>query len=594
MTQANKNNTVVTQVFIDKLIDKIGNILKEQHALQESDREQTEVIESLLEKLTSLEYNFEELTKSLALGSYPLKLARSIKVAESTITPKIVPIPISKSQLITTYNEISALLSGYIIPVTITPDSYRNSNPENLVLETTIKGNYWAIATVEEQQYKYWLVPNSNINFNIYKLKTIESLFELRGNPNSKTADFILQEPAILSLLPNNQQWQLLQPGILFFGNKLQSISPPTSQPENRIDEQQDKINKQMLSSLTTLEKTIAQLTSNITQLQAQTEISQKTYQRDRQQWLGEKYILQNEMRQITMAQSPPNNLNNEQAIVQLTSNIKELQAQVEISQKTYQRDRQQWLGEKQILQEQIQQITLTQSPPDNLNNEQAIVQLTSNIKELQAQVEISQKTYQRDRQQWLGEKQILQEQIQQITLAQSPPNNSINENSKAADQISSADAPFTQNYTTKSESNQNNQNQSNNTVDLKNIISQFRQVYSQDQQLIIDKIVAKVSISLDTLFKITFGKIDIVILEKSLDNKYWIIDYLGVYLLIPSDIKHITEAKETSLTVAKILFDLVGYYPQYTSFDLIKPAIVTKHSTNQWKLQEKGKFNFY
>lgn len=471
-------SAVVTQVFIDKLIDKIGNILKEQHALQESDREQTEVIESLLEKLTTVECNFEELTKSLALGSYPLKLARSIKVAESTITPKIVAIPISKSQLITTYNEIPALLSGYIIPVTLTPDSYRNSNPENLVLETTIKGNYWAIATIEDQQYKYWLVPNSNINFNIYKLKTIESLFDFQGNPNSNTADFILQEPAILALLPNNQQWQIIQPGILFFGNKLQSISPPTSQPENRIDEQQNKINKQMLSSLTTLEKTIVQLTSNITQLQAQ--------------------------------------------------------------------------------------------------------------------VEISQKTYQRDRQEWIGEKQILQAQIQQITITQSPPNNSTHESNKAADKISSADAPLNQDSNTKSESDQNTQNQSENTVDLKNIISQFRQVYSKDQQLIIDKIVAQVSISLDSLFKITFEKLDLVILEKSLDNKYWIIDYLGVYLLIPSDIKHITEAKETSLTVANILFDLAGYYPQYTSFDLIKPAIVTKHSTNQWKLQEKGKFNFY
>lgn len=129
--------------------------------------------------------------------------------------------------------------------------------------------------------------------------------------------------------------------------------------------------------------------------------------------------------------------------------------------------------------------------------------------------------------------------------------------------------------------------------IDSKNLISKFRQAYAQDKKLIYNLIVVKVAISVETLEQITFYKPDTVILENPPHGKYWIIDYLGNYFLIPSDIKQITNAKETSLTVAKLLFHLSGYYPQYSSYHLIRPAIVTKISTNQWQLEEKGKLNF-
>ena len=162
-------NITVTQGFIDKLLDKISGILKEQYLLKEVDEEQAEEIELLLDKIGSIDRNFEELTKSLAKGSYPLKLARSIKVSPSSAKPDIVPIAISKAQLINTYNEIPALLSSYINQVNLTPDSYREKSSHGIVLETTIKGNYWAICTQENKQYKYWLVPNNNISFNVHE-----------------------------------------------------------------------------------------------------------------------------------------------------------------------------------------------------------------------------------------------------------------------------------------------------------------------------------------------------------------------------------------------------------------------------------------
>jgi hypothetical protein len=289
-------NTVVTQGFVDKLIDKIGKILKEQHSLVERDEEQEESIEFLLEKVSLIENNFEELTKSLAKGSYPLELARSVRVTESLITPKIGAINISKSQLIETYNEIAALLSGYIIPVTLTPESYRDLNQDQIFLETTIKGNYWAITTLEKEQHGYWLVPNSNVNFNVHKLKTVETLFQLKGDYNSPTSKFILQEPAILSLLPNNKQWKLLQPGVLLFGENLKSVSPQSKPSQNIADDDQSKINKQMLSTLATFQTKVEQLDNKIIQLEVQSELSQKTYQRDKQEWLSEKQALNQQL----------------------------------------------------------------------------------------------------------------------------------------------------------------------------------------------------------------------------------------------------------------------------------------------------------
>lgn len=77
-------NTVITQGFIDKLIDKIGKILEKQSTLFERDSKKQELIELLLEKVSLLENSFEELTKSLAQGSYPLKLARSITLSSGS------------------------------------------------------------------------------------------------------------------------------------------------------------------------------------------------------------------------------------------------------------------------------------------------------------------------------------------------------------------------------------------------------------------------------------------------------------------------------------------------------------------------------
>ena len=68
------------------------------------------------------------------------------------------------------------------------------------------------------------------------KIKTVENLFQLKGSYDSPNADFILEEPAIVSLLPDNRQWKLIQPGVLFFWQqfKIQISSNKTANSDRQ------------------------------------------------------------------------------------------------------------------------------------------------------------------------------------------------------------------------------------------------------------------------------------------------------------------------------------------------------------------------
>ncbi len=586
----NKNITV-TQEFVDKLIDKIGKILKEQHTLVERDEEQEESIELLLEKVSSIEKNFEELTKSLAKGSYPLKLARSIQVAPSSIKPHIVPVDLTKAQLIATYNELAAVLSGYVIPVTLTPDSYRGSNSDEIILETTVKGNYWAIATLEDKQHKYWLVPNNNISFNIHKLKTVENLFQLKGDYNSLESQFILQEPAILSLLPNNKQWKLVQPGVLFFGRR-KYVLPQLKQPQNIVDDKQSKINQQILSSLTAFKTTIDKLNSKISQLEIQSEISEKVYQRDKQEWLVEKQVFNKQLQKTDILQAQLTNFVN-QGEFQQTIDTQTPQF-VEI----YNRD-------KNLFDEYATYtVTETKDSRDNrLAGRSETVFLSSISKGNYWIVEENNNSYLVPHAKISINEHNKRYTIENIFECNESSSGDYNFLLIQPAKVSKIDSELWQlEKKGKIEFIPDNHTKIDNTeikdsqdtkIDLKTKISRFRQDYTQDIKLISDRIVAKVTISAETLLQLVIYKPDLIKLENTADGRYWIIDYLGVYFLIPSQIHQITNATEKSLNDAKILFDLVGYYPQYSGHHLIKPAIVTKLSANQWKLEEKGKFNF-
>ena len=585
MAKADVNkNITVTQGFVDKLIDKISNILKEQHALSETDEEQAEAIESLLDKLSSLENNFEELTKSLARGSYPLKLARSIRVAESKITPQITPVAISQAELISTYNEIPSLLLGYINPVSLTPESYRGENSNGIILETTIKGNYWAIATEENKQYKYWLVPNNNLSFNVHQLKTVENLFQLKGDYNSGNSEFVLQEPAIISLLPNNKQWKLLQPGILFFGSNLKSTSLQPK-PINVATNESSEL-KQILSSLTAFKTEVEQLNNKVSQLEIQSEISEKAYQREKQEWLFQKQALNQQLDEVKQFKSQLSNFKTQIA----NSFDKYHHNMVAVIEQIPQFVDEYNLDKKSLSNEAISTVDITQSSLNQKrlgHDNKLILENTTRkkywiVKDNNDYYLIPHAKIRIDEYSTI----ILESLFECINFYSDYRDFHLIQPAK----VSQLDSELWQ-----LERKGRIEFSTNNTTKIcsKITISQFRRDYAKDKKLILDWMVAKVTISVKTLSQITFHKPDVIVLENTPHGKYWIVDYLNSYFLIPSDVRQMTKATETSLTVAKLLFDLVGFYPQYSNYDLIRPAIVSKISQNQWKLEEKGKFNF-
>ncbi len=282
----------------NQIITKIRGILEREKILFDRNEAQEELLELVSQKLASIENNFEELTKSLAQGSYPVKLASAIAITDSLIIPKINAIEISTSQLIETYNESVNLLSGYAIKVSLTAESYREPNSSEIILETGDRGNYWVIATIEQEQQKYWLVPNGKITINIHKLKTIQTLFQLEGEYNSSEAEFHLQQPAILSLLPNGKQWRLEEQGILVLGKYSKSSENNSDRPSIESNNQISSTVEKLLSNQQSLITTVERSNTKVTQLESQLNKAQQDRQQEKQDWLSEKQAWQQQLQQ--------------------------------------------------------------------------------------------------------------------------------------------------------------------------------------------------------------------------------------------------------------------------------------------------------
>ena len=126
---------------------------------------------------------------------------------------------------------------------------------------------------------------------------------------------------------------------------------------------------------------------------------------------------------------------------------------------------------------------------------------------------------------------------------------------------------------------NRNSKISENIDNDLKTKLLQFRQIYKQDKKIILDRLFAKVIITVETLESITiaFDRSKEIIFENSPHDKYWIIDFFNEYFLIPGENQKVDAYKLTDVTITKTLFDCSGYYPDYSWFQLIRPAVMTK-----------------
>ena len=128
------------------------------------------------------------------------------------------PLNISLEQLINLYDEVPQVLAEFAVEASLTAQSYRQKTPDTIILELTARGNYWVILLEQKGEKQYYLLPNGNLKLRLYRLETIEYLFNLKGEKIFSSSDFTLMKPTLISIYPSGKQWQLIEKGTLYIG----------------------------------------------------------------------------------------------------------------------------------------------------------------------------------------------------------------------------------------------------------------------------------------------------------------------------------------------------------------------------------------
>lgn len=163
-------------------------------------------LQQLQQKVNQLEQRYQ--TTIVAGGS-------------SNIQPQ--PLTIGWKELVNIYNYAPQILLAYVTPVAVTAETYRQQNPQEVVLEYSVNGYYWAVLTETDAGKSYWLFPHGGKRINFNRLRHhLELLFDLQGDSRYLNINFSLEKPAQLRILPSGTSWQLVTKGYIISGK----ISP--------------------------------------------------------------------------------------------------------------------------------------------------------------------------------------------------------------------------------------------------------------------------------------------------------------------------------------------------------------------------------
>lgn len=119
----------------------------------------------------------------------------------------------------------------------------------------------------------------------------------------------------------------------------------------------------------------------------------------------------------------------------------------------------------------------------------------------------------------------------------------------------------------------------------------QFIEIYNRDKNHLLGKEVATVAETKESMENRLAGISEAVFLLNTNKGKYWIVEEDNNYYLAPHAKINI---EEHNLTTLQNLFDCTNFTPEYSDFKLVKPAKVSKLSSETWQLEEKGKLDFY
>ncbi|PSB04281.1 hypothetical protein [Merismopedia glauca] len=138
-----------------------------------------------------------------------------------------------ESDLIEIYNYLPQILLRKAIKILVKES---DNSGDRLILTEERNGNYWAIATEEKTNF---LFPKAYYKINEFNINTVNQLFDCQNFESKETREFIVKKPAIVSRLPDAEQWKLEAKGILEFGNK---SSSELEQLKNRCDRLQSQV----------------------------------------------------------------------------------------------------------------------------------------------------------------------------------------------------------------------------------------------------------------------------------------------------------------------------------------------------------------
>jgi hypothetical protein len=219
----------------------------------------------LAQKLQSIEAHLTSLEDSLQQGKFPVNIKKISQVFDKAIT-EIPRLSLPPEKFCTLYNDIPIVLSAYAITVTLSVESYRQTQNTSIVFERLYNGNYWIIPLAATPNHA-WLVLNPTRKIDLPRLNSLPFAFDWEepGNLSDQTT-FSLLEPALVSILPTeNLTWKLIQRGIL------SSFLNPDAQQQNQAVNGESSLNiEQMVEQavkvrLSILEKQIfARLTAQM------------------------------------------------------------------------------------------------------------------------------------------------------------------------------------------------------------------------------------------------------------------------------------------------------------------------------------------
>jgi hypothetical protein len=195
-------------------------------------------LEPIYLKIQELNQQINELQKS----------SQKVIVTGGLLSKQPQPLKVSLQELICLYNYVPQVLSEYTTSVNLTKDSYQQKTEGKIYVEVAEKGYYWVFLTEDEQNKYYWLLPNGNIKISLHRLKkSVESLFVLQGEKPYKNSEFILEQPARLSILSSGTRWELIAKGEIQVGKlspaaKLLTELEKITKTDGKVPEQLEEL----------------------------------------------------------------------------------------------------------------------------------------------------------------------------------------------------------------------------------------------------------------------------------------------------------------------------------------------------------------